>query len=66
MATSTLFANVKSPALLPQAPVGSARGYNAPVQVTGVLPLPTGQTSIAAAGKSITLYTIKRNISVLK
>ena len=64
--TKLLWANIQSPQLLPQAPVGSVLGFNSQVKNSGVLPVATGQTSIAATGKSITVYGMRRNISVLR
>jgi hypothetical protein len=58
--------NRHSPTLLPQAPVGSLFGFCGQPKRIAVLPVATGQTSIAAAGKAITVYAVSHKISVLR
>jgi hypothetical protein len=60
-----LFGVIANPALLPQAAPGNP-GFHASNKRTSVLPVATGQTSVAATGSAVVLHAISKNISVLK
>ena len=60
-----LFGVIANPALLPQA-APSTPAFHASNQRTSVLPVATGQTSVAAVGAAVVLHAIPKNISVLK
>ena len=61
-----LYGVTANPALLPQAAVGVLPGFHGSNKRTAVLPVATGQTSVATAGSAVTLYAVKQNISVLR